>query len=93
MEACPGLDNPVAGRRYVQQVFATVERLEQFPKLGSVPPEISHLPYRQLVIPPCRIFYRCATEEVFIIFVMRTEQLLRHYVRCEREQAIRFRAC
>jgi plasmid stabilization system protein ParE len=33
------LDNPAAARRYVQQVFAAGERLEQFPKSGSVPPE------------------------------------------------------
>ena len=70
------LDKPDAAQRYVRKVFAAVERLSQFPKSGSIPPETSNLPYRQLVIPPCRIFYRHKKDYIFIIFVMRSEQNL-----------------
>lgn len=82
------LDNTEVARQYVQKVFAAVKRLERFPKSGSIPPEIPHLPYRQVVVPPCRIFYRCKTEYVFVIFVMRAEQLLREHVLLAREKKI-----
>ena len=71
------LDKPDAARRFVHRVFDAVERLAQFPKSGSVPPEIPHLPYRQVVVSPCRIFYRLEGEDILIVFVMRGEQRLR----------------
>lgn len=70
------LDKPDAARRYVRRVFQAVERLSQFPKFGSIPPEVPHLPYRQVVVPPCRIFYRSEGKDILIIFVMRSEQRL-----------------
>ena len=80
------LDKPDAARKYIRKVFAAVKRLARFPKLGSIPPEIPDLPYRQVVIPPCRIFYRSNSKYVFIIFVMRSEQNLRRDVLTERGQ-------
>jgi len=80
------LDKPGAAQRYVQKVFAAVERLSQFPKSGSIPCETSNLPYRQIIIPPCRVFYRYDKDYVFIIFVMRSEQNLQKYILKEREE-------
>lgn len=71
------LDKPDAAARYVQQVFTAVERLAQFPKSGAKIPEIPHLPYRQVIVPPCRIFYRIEGKDILIAFVMRGEQRLR----------------
>ena len=79
------LDKPNAATLYVQQVFATVERLMRFPKSGARVPEIPHLPYRQVVVPPCRIFYRIEGEDILIVFVMRGEQRLREIDLAERE--------
>lgn len=79
------LDKPDAARRYVQRVFEAVERLTRFPKSGSVPPEIPHLPYRQVVVPPCRVFYRMQEQDILIIFVMRSEQKLREDDLIERD--------
>lgn len=70
------IDKPEAARRYVQRVFEAVERLTRFPRSGSIPPEIPHLPYRQIVVPPCRVFYRMQGQDVLIVFVMRSEQRL-----------------
>ena len=80
------LDKPDAAKRYVQKVFAVVDRLSHFPKSGSIPPEISDLPYRQVVVPPCRVFYRYDKEYVFIIFVMRSEQNLLRHALIERDE-------
>jgi toxin ParE1/3/4 len=79
------LDNPDAAQRYVQRVFLAVERLAQFPKSGSIPEEIPNLPYRQVVVPPCRIFYRLEKQNVFIVFVMRSERKFRESELTERD--------
>lgn len=80
------LDKPEAARNYVRRVFQAVERLSQFPRSGSIPPELPHFPYRKIVIPPCRIFYRTTDQEILIIFVMRSEQRLREADLTEREE-------
>ena len=72
------LDNPPAARRYVHHVFAKTAHLKKFPELGTAIPELDGLPmYRQLVLPPCRIFYKITDNRVFILHIMRCEQLLR----------------
>lgn len=74
------LDNPVAAKQLVRRVFRHVERLAAHPKSGSKPPELKGWRYRQIVEPPCRVFYRQERSEVFILHVMRSEQLLRRRV-------------
>jgi toxin ParE1/3/4 len=71
------LDNPVAARGLVQRIFEHVGHLESHPKLGSKPPELKGWRYRQIVEPPCRIFYREDSGRVLILHVMRSERLLR----------------
>lgn len=71
------LDKPDAARALVARVFGKVESLRRFPRLGSCPPELPGMPYRQLVIPPCRIFYRTGRKTVLIVHVMRGEQLIK----------------
>ena len=71
------LDNPEAARRLVQRVFKHVEQLERHPKSGSVPAELRGSRYRQIVEPPCRVFYRSDGKRVWILHVMRSERLLR----------------
>jgi toxin ParE1/3/4 len=75
------LDNPSAARRLVQRVFEHVAQLEAHPESGSRPPELRHSSrrYRQIVEPPCRVFYRYerASERVFVLYVMRGEMRLR----------------
>lgn len=70
------LDNPEAARQLVHNVFLHVEQLADHPKSGSKPPEIKGWRYRQIVEPPCRIFYREEGSRVFILYVMRSEKLL-----------------
>lgn len=71
------LDNPVAAKKLVQDAFDRVERLNQHPKLGKSVQELEESVYRELVVSPCRIFYRKENDMVYIIHVMRVEQLLR----------------
>lgn len=71
------LDNPEAARQLVQRVFQHIEQLADHPKSGSKPPELRGWRYRQVVEPPCRILYRLDGNDVYILYVMRAEQLMR----------------
>jgi len=74
------LDDPAAASNYVQKVFDRVERLELYPNSGKRPAELLRTPYREVVVPPCRIFYRTEKDHVLILHVMRSERLLRTYL-------------
>ncbi len=74
------LDSPVAARHLVQEVFNKTERLKDLPQSGRIPPELPNSVYREVVVPPCRIFYRAEKKRVFLLYVMREEQQLRAYM-------------
>ena len=71
------LQDPVAARVLVRRVFDHVSQLADHPESGSRPNELKRSRYRQLVEPPCRVFYRYDGHAVFILHVMRSERLLR----------------
>ncbi len=83
------LDNPEAARRLVQQVFQHVEQLAEHPESGSRPRELRKSRYRQIVEPPCRVFYRYDGERVFILYVMRGEMRFRKSQLFNRERQTR----
>ena len=71
------LEDPVAASELVKRIFAHVEQLADHPESGSRPRELGRSRYRQVVEPPCRLFYRYDGHKVFIPYVMRAERLLR----------------
>jgi plasmid stabilization system protein ParE len=71
------VENPIAAAALVQRVFAHMEQLEAHPESGPRVPELKRSRYRQIVQPPCRVFYRFDGKKVFILYVMRSEQSLR----------------
>ena len=71
------LENPTAAAELVQRVLAHVEQLAEHPESGVRVPELGRSRYRQLVQPPCRVFYRHEGSRVFVVHVMRPERLLR----------------
>ena len=80
------LDSPSAASRYVRRVFSAVERLKRYPNSGRRTEELRATPYREVIAPPCRIFYRAEEDAVFILHVMRSERLLRSFLLEQREQ-------
>lgn len=71
------IENPVAAAELVERVFHHVEQLADHPESGSRPQELRRSRYRQIIEPPCRVFYRFDGKVVFILYVMRSERLLR----------------
>lgn len=74
------LDNPVDASHLVQEVFDKIERLKDFPQPVRVPPELPNSVYREVVVPPCRIFYREDKKRVLVLYVLREERQLRAYM-------------
>jgi len=74
------LDKPEAASCLVKKIFSAVDRLEQFPDSGHLPPELPNSIYRELFVKPCRIFYRREGGTVFIVHVMREERQLRQFI-------------
>ena len=72
------LENPAAARKMVRRIFKHVGQFADHPLSGSPPSELESGRYRQIVEPPCRIFYRHETDRVYILHVMRSEHLLEH---------------
>ena len=71
------LQNPAAAAMLVSRMFWHVDQLETHPESGSKLIEFKRSRYRQIVEPPCRIVYRYDGKSVFILHVMRSQQLLR----------------
>lgn len=78
------LDDPAAARALVQRIFDHIDQLAAHPDTGSKPPELKGWSYREIVEPPCRVFYRREGETVYILYVMRGERKLRSSVLSKR---------
>ncbi len=74
------LDKPSAAVGLVQKVFSSTDRLEQFPESGRKPLELKKSRYLEIIVNPCRFFYRIDGEKVYILYVMRSERKLRKYL-------------
>ncbi len=74
------LHNIKAAKALVRTVFSKVERLTEFPESGKIPIEIESLNFREVVVPPCRIFYKIKDNTVYILHVMRQERDLKNFI-------------
>nr|WP_243391150.1 type II toxin-antitoxin system RelE/ParE family toxin [Xanthomonas prunicola] len=71
------IDNAPAAAAPVKRVFAHVEQLIEHPDSGSRPQELKRSRYRQIVEPPCRVFYRVDGQRIVVVHGMRWERALR----------------
>ena len=74
------LHNTKAAKILVQKIFNKVERLALFPESGKVPVELENFNFRELVLPPCRIFYKLENNKIYILHVMRQERDLKRFL-------------
>jgi len=85
------LENPEAAKALVQRIFRHVDQLAEHPQSGSKPQELKAWGYRQIIEPPCRVFYRQDGGRVYILYVMRSERLLKAKVLSARSRQPRRR--
>jgi len=74
------LSNLLLAKKLVARIFDKIERLEDFPESGKKPIELTNLNYREVVVNPCRVFYKIDKEKVYILHVMRQERDLRKFL-------------
>ena len=68
-------DNPAAARKLRKKSEKCLKRLERFPNSGRIIPEFPDLPYREVIVPPYRFFYRIQDNIVWILAVWHGAQL------------------
>tara|TARA_R110001583_G_C5535983_1_gene398974 strand:- start:339 stop:638 length:300 start_codon:yes stop_codon:yes gene_type:complete len=74
------LSNLAAAKNLTQKVFDKITRLENHPESGKIPLELNNFNYREIVVNPCRIFYKIENNHVYILHVMRQERDLRKFL-------------
>jgi toxin ParE1/3/4 len=74
------LDKLNAAQHLVQKVFERVDLLSQSPGSGRKIPELSRSKYKEVIVGPCRIFYRFTNGSIYVLHVMRAERELRKYL-------------
>jgi toxin ParE1/3/4 len=68
-------DNPLAAQKLRQRSEAILRRLEQFPDSGRCLPEFPDLPFREVVVPPYRFFYRLQEKTIWVVAVWHGAQI------------------
>ena len=68
-------DSPAAASYFRDKAEKSLSRLKKFPESGRLLPEFPDLPFREVVVPPYRFFYRVRDETVWIVAVWHGAQL------------------
>ncbi len=74
------ISNLAAAKKLTQEIFDKISRLESHPESGKIPLELDNLNYREVIVKPCRIFYKVENTNVYILHVMRQERDLRKFI-------------
>ncbi len=70
-------DDIRAARQLRNRIEKALRRLETHPDSGRRLPEFPDLPYREIVVPPYRVFYRVAVRLVWVVAVWHGAQIPR----------------
>lgn len=69
-------DRPRAAREWVNQLFASVRRLEAFPRSGRTAPEVEHRAnVRELIDGDYRVIYRVDRDQIVVLTVRHSRQV------------------
>jgi plasmid stabilization system protein ParE len=71
-----GEDNPMAAERWIRDIFARAGQLALFPQSGRHLPETARKDLRELIWGNYRIIYRIRPDQVAILTVRHTKQVL-----------------
>ena len=68
-------DRPLAARQFKDRAMVALARLRQHPESGRRIPEFPDLPYREVIVPPYRFFYREKAKVIWIVAAWHDAQL------------------
>lgn len=68
-------DKPSAAVNFRNKAETILRRLEKLPDSGRIIPEFPELPYREVIVPPYRFFYKTKSDIVWIVAVWHGAQL------------------
>ena len=68
-------DSPTAASSFVARAARSLSRLDKFPQSGRPLPEFPDLPFREVVVPPYRFFYRVRGETIWVVAAWHGAQL------------------
>ncbi len=68
-------DKASAAASFRHRAEIALRRLERFPLSGRSVPEFPELPYREVIVPPYRFFYRVKGSIIWVVGVWHSAQL------------------
>ena len=68
-------DNPRAALQFRKKAERILRRLARYPGSGRLIPEFPDLPYREVIVPPYRFFYRCEDRTIWVVACWHGAQL------------------
>ncbi len=71
-----GADSPSAAVAFKDKALHALSRLGPFPASGRAVPEYPALPFREVIVAPCRFFYQVRVDAVWIVAVWHGAQLV-----------------
>jgi plasmid stabilization system protein ParE len=69
-------DSPEAARKWVDDLFKKVERIEEFPHSGRLVPETGRKDIREILFGNYRIIYRTMQTDIAILTIRHSKQRL-----------------
>jgi len=68
-------DNPQAAIQFRKKAERALRRLRRYPRSGRLIPEFPDLPFREVIGPPYRFFYRCDNRTIWVVACWHGAQL------------------
>ena len=68
-------DNPQAARQFRKKAERALRRLMRYPESGRLIPEFPDLPFREVIVPPYRFFYRHKDRTIWVVACWHGAQL------------------
>ena len=68
-------DNPQAAVQFRKRTERALRRLRRYPESGRLIPEFPDLPFREVIVPPYRFFYRREGSTIWVVACWHGAQL------------------
>jgi len=69
-------DKSEAAKKWIDQIFSSVKKLERFPQIGRILPEANRIDIHEILLKNYRIIYRFEKNKIIILTVRHGKQIL-----------------